>query len=59
MKFDFDSITPGINTLPSGSFVLSNTAHSCEWRGLAASRESAAGFAASTTSTISASGTSQ
>ena len=43
MKFDFDSRTPGIRTLPSGSFTVSNTAHSCAWRGLAASNEMAPG----------------
>ena len=39
MKFDFDSMTPGIRTLPSGSFTFSNSVHSCAWRGFAASNE--------------------
>jgi hypothetical protein len=48
VKFDFDSMTPGIMVLPSGSFARSNRVHSCAWRGLAASNEiarlKAAGF---------------
>ena len=59
MKFDFDSITPGISTLPSGSFTFSNSVHSCAWRGLAASNEIAAGLAVNTMSMMSASGTSR
>ena len=43
MKFDFDSMTPGISTLPSGSFTVSNSFHSCAWRGFAASSEIADG----------------
>jgi hypothetical protein len=33
MKFDFDSITPGMIVLPSGSLTRSNRVHSCAWRG--------------------------
>ena len=58
MKFDFDSITPGISTLPGGSFTVSNTVYSWAWRGLAASSEMACGRAWNTMSTMSASGTS-
>ena len=58
MKFAFDSITPGISTLPSGSFTVSNSVHSCAWRGFAASNEIALGFALNTRSITSASGTS-
>src|SRR5215472_4138738 len=39
MKFDFDSMTPGIMILPSGSLICSNGVHSCAWRGFAASNE--------------------
>ena len=59
MKFDFDSITPGISTLPSGNFTFSNNVHSCAWRGLAASNEIAAGLAENTTSMMSDSATSR
>ena len=38
MKFDFDSRTPGIRTLPVGQLDVSNSFHSCAWRGLAASK---------------------
>jgi hypothetical protein len=59
MKFDFDSITPGMTILPAGSFTRSNTVHSWPWRGLAASNESALGRAVNMTSMMSAIGTSQ
>ena len=59
MKFDFDSSTPGISTLPSGSLTRSNSVHSWAWRGLAASNEIMLGRAENTMSTMSASGTSQ
>ena len=59
MKFDFDSITPGISTLPSGSFTVSNSVHSWAWRGLAASNEIALGRAVNTMSMMSANGTSR
>ncbi len=42
-KFDLDSITPGMRTLPSGSLTVSNTFHSCAWRGFAASSAMARG----------------
>ena len=58
MKLVVESSTPGMMTLPAGSFTRSNTRHSCAWRGLAASNEMPAGFAANTTSMMSASGTS-
>ena len=45
MKFDFDSMTPGISILPSGSFTVSNSFHSCAWRGFAASSAMAEGRA--------------
>ena len=41
MKLVFESITPGMTTLSSGSFICSKTFHSCAWRGLAASKEMA------------------
>ena len=59
MKFDFDSMTPGISTLPSGSLTFSNSVHSCAWRGLAASSEMADTLAMKAMSITSASGTSQ
>src|ERR1700730_8390142 len=46
IKFDFDSITPGMIVLPSGSLTRSNRVHSCAWRGLAASNEIVAARAA-------------
>ena len=58
MKFAFDSITPGISTLPSGSFTVSNSVHSCAWRGFAASNEISVARALNTKSIMSASGTS-
>src|SRR5438067_7351615 len=39
IKFDFDSMTPGMIVFPSGNFARSNKLHSCAWRGLAASKE--------------------
>ena len=33
------AMTPGMSTLPSGSFTSSHTRHSYEWRGVAASIE--------------------
>ena len=45
MRFDMDSITPGISTLPSGNFTFSNTFHSCACRPLAASNERPCGRA--------------
>src|SRR2546429_206371 len=39
IKLVFDSMTPGISTLPSGNFTSWKTFHSCAWRGLAASKE--------------------
>jgi hypothetical protein len=51
--------TPGMITLPSGSFTSSTTVHSCSWRGLAASNEIAAGRASITTSMMSRSATSR
>ena len=59
MKFDFDSITPGMSSLPSGSLSVSNSFHSCAWRGLAASSAMALGRARNTMSITSAKGTSQ
>ena len=37
MKFDLDSMTPGIRSLPSGSLTVSKSFHSCACRGFAAS----------------------
>src|SRR5215470_1576713 len=37
--FDEWVMTPGMRLLPSGSLTLSQTFHSCSWRGLAASNE--------------------
>src|SRR5712692_3757806 len=54
-----DSRTPGMRTLPAGSFTASNTVHSWAWRGLAASKERPLGLARKTTSMMSLSGTSQ
>ena len=58
MKFDLDSMTPGIRTFPGGSFTVSNKVYSWAWRGLAASSEIACGRALNTMSMMSASGTS-
>ena len=58
MKFDLDSITPGISTLPSGNLTRSNSCYSCAWRGLVASSEMECGLARKTMSMNSASGTS-
>ena len=58
MKLVVESMTPGISTLPAGSFTRSKTFHSWAWRGLAASNEIPVGRAVNTTSRISASGTS-
>ena len=33
------AMTPGMSTLPAGSFTSSHTRHSHEWRGVAASIE--------------------
>ena len=38
-KFVAESMTPGISTLPSGSFTSSHTCHSWAWRGFDASTE--------------------
>jgi hypothetical protein len=54
MKFDFGSMTPGISTFPLGNLTFSNSAHSCAYRGLAASNEMACGLARNTISTMSA-----
>ena len=46
MKLIFDSITPGISILPFRKLRrVSNTVHSCAWRGFAASSEIAEGRA--------------
>ena len=58
MKLVVVSRTPGIITLPSGSFTSSQTFHSWAWRGFAPSKEIAWGGAFKTTFTISLKGTS-
>src|SRR5262249_21790840 len=48
IKFDFDSITPGMRILPAGSLTVSNRAHSWACRGFAASKERKLGRAEKT-----------